>query len=114
MTGSALKVQFVEWQIDGHGDGTKVEAKRLQIRASEVVWRVVGDELVVLELATSTCLTLNGTARTLWERLVEGATQDDLETSLLDHYGVTKDRARSDVESFLEALLARQLLQDFA
>jgi Coenzyme PQQ synthesis protein D (PqqD) len=84
--------------------------KTLMLRADDVVWRVVGEELVVLELATSTYLTLNGTARQLWEGLTEGATAEDLVEMLVDRYGIPKEHAVEDVQSFLAALTDRGLL----
>ena len=55
--------------------------EKLQLKAEDVVWREVGDELVVLELSTSTYLTLNGTAKQIWERLASGATCEGWSTS---------------------------------
>jgi Coenzyme PQQ synthesis protein D (PqqD) len=84
--------------------------EKITLRAEDVVWREVADELVVLELTTSTYLTLNGTAKRIWEGLSSGTTVDELVAMVSDHYGVPLDTARSDVESFLEALDERSLL----
>ncbi len=84
--------------------------QKLRVKADDVVWRDVGDELVLLELATSTYLTLNGTARFLWEHLVGGATMDELVESLGDHYGIGPAQARDDAEVFVSTLGERDLL----
>lgn len=84
--------------------------EKLQLRVDDVVWRDVGDDLVVLELSTSTYLTLNGTARHIWESLAIGATIDVLIEMLVDRYQITEQRARTDAESFLSALSERDLL----
>jgi hypothetical protein len=84
--------------------------KKAALKADEVVWREVGDELVVLELATSTYLTLNGTAKYLWLALADGATIDELVESLVGRYQITVEQARVDATSFLEALTARDLI----
>jgi Coenzyme PQQ synthesis protein D (PqqD) len=84
--------------------------EKLQLKVDDVVWREVGDELVVLELSTSTYLTLNGTARYLWERLIEATTVDGLIETLVEQYQLSADQARSDTESFLSALNDRELL----
>jgi Coenzyme PQQ synthesis protein D (PqqD) len=89
---------------------TNTPGEKLQIKAEDVVWREVGEELVVLELSTSTYLTLNGTAKHLWESLADGATLDGLIESLADHYRITEDQARADVEAFVAALTDRGLL----
>ena len=84
--------------------------KKVQLKAEDVVWREVDDELVVLELSTSTYLTLNGAAKHLWETLADGATIEQLVESLVERYQIPAEQARSDTESFLAALADRALL----
>ncbi|HZM56677.1 MAG TPA: PqqD family protein [Acidimicrobiales bacterium] len=84
--------------------------EKLQLKVDDVVWREVGDELVVLELSTSTYLTLNGTAKYLWESLADGATLDRLIEMLVERYQISNHQARSDTESFLSALADRELI----
>jgi hypothetical protein len=83
---------------------------KVQLKVDDVVWREVGDELVVLELSTSTYLTLNGSAKHLWIRLAEGATPGELTTTLTDRYPITVEQASSDVRAFLTSLSERELL----
>jgi len=82
----------------------------LQLKVDDMVWRTVGDELVVLELPTSTYLTLNASARYLWDELVAGASASSLVEALCTRYGIPQDRARADVESFLATLFDRKLV----
>jgi hypothetical protein len=84
--------------------------EKLRINVDAVVWRDVGDEVVVLELSTSTYLTLNGTAKQIWESLASGATLDTLAGGLVERYGITSEQARVDAESFVSALSDRGLL----
>jgi Coenzyme PQQ synthesis protein D (PqqD) len=84
--------------------------EKLQIDADAVVWRDVGDEVVVLELSTSTYLTLNGTAKQIWDSLASGATLAALADGLVDRYGITLEQAQVDAESFVSALADRGLL----
>ena len=83
----------------------------IALDADAVVWREVGDEIVVLEIATAVYLTLNGTARPLWLLLADGATRDDLAAALVAEYGIAFDRAAADVDDFLAALATRSLLR---
>ena len=83
---------------------------KLQLKVDDVVSREVEDELVILELSTSTYMTLNGSGKYLWERLVDGSTLDDLVSSLVDRYSITSEQARADVESFVAELDDRELI----
>jgi hypothetical protein len=84
--------------------------EKLHLKVDDVVWREVGDELVVLELTSSVYLTLNGTAKILWEGLASGSTTDSLVELLTDDYEVSAEQARADTESFLSDLTERNLL----
>jgi Coenzyme PQQ synthesis protein D (PqqD) len=91
-------------------DPTGRPADPVLLRLDEVVWREVGEDLVVLELSTSTYLTLNGSAKQLWIGLVEGATVPELAERLTARYGITAEQAVADTEAFLSALGDRKLL----
>jgi hypothetical protein len=84
--------------------------EKLQLKVDDVVWREVEDDLVVLELSTSTYLNLNGSAKHLWETLANGATSDSLVESLVTRYEISDVQARADTEEFLAALTARGLV----
>jgi len=83
----------------------------LSLNLDAVVWREVGDELLILELDTATYLTVNGSARLLWSRLEEGATLADLVDCLVVRYGISQDQAHLDVGEFLSDLEGRSLVR---
>ncbi len=89
---------------------TNPPQENLQLNLDEVVWRDVGDELVILELSTSTYLTLNGSAKHIWESLAGGVTIDEVVEMLVGRYGITAKQARADAEAFISDLDDRQLL----
>ena len=84
--------------------------RRIQLKVDDVVWREVEDDLVILELSTSTYVTLNGSAKFLWEILVLGSTLDELVLSLVGRYSISPEQAKFDVESFVSALDERELI----
>jgi coenzyme PQQ synthesis protein D (PqqD) len=84
--------------------------EKLHLKMDDVVWRDVGDELVVLELSTSTYLTLNGTAKDLWECVAGTTTVTALVEMLVERYEVTPELAGADVAAFLASLEERSLL----
>jgi hypothetical protein len=89
---------------------TDTTGETLLLKVDNVVWREMDDELVILELPTTTYLTLNGSAKRLWLRLAEGATSEDLALILVEQYKISHEQAASDIESFLSDLNQRELL----
>lgn len=82
----------------------------MELRSRGLTWQTVDDEVVVLDLEGSVYLRLNGSGRILWERLAAGASADDLVDALVDRYGIDRERASSDVTSFVERLRTKGLL----
>ena len=65
---------------------------------------------MILDLQGSVYLTLNGSARVLWERLAEPCTEAELAAALVTTYGIDESRAAADVAEFLTDLRRRDLL----
>jgi hypothetical protein len=83
----------------------------LRLKTQEVAWREIGDELVVLHMGTATYLTINGSGRTLWNRLADGANRQELIEALIATYEIDDERARRDVDTFLASLAENGLLE---
>jgi Coenzyme PQQ synthesis protein D (PqqD) len=90
---------------------SEASERRFVLKSEEVAWRVVGNELIVLEFSSSTYLTLNGTAKDLWESIADGATISSLADMLESRYNVSNELARSDAELFINALIDRGIAQ---
>lgn len=78
------------------------------------IMRTVAGETVVLPTGGVTDLdmmiTLNDTARFLWERLTVGAEADELVQALLSEYEVTEEVATRSVNAFIDKLKERDFL----
>ena len=85
--------------------------ERVRLREDAVAWRRVGNEVVAIDLASSTYLGVNRTAAVLWPRLAEGATRDELVWLITEHFDVDADRAAQDLDDFLIRLQRRGLLE---
>ena len=84
----------------------------LKLESSQVEWRHFGDEVVLLDLRTSTYLSTNPAATLLWRRLESGATRTHLIEALVEDYEVEPDTAAKDVDAFLEDCRRRELLAE--
>jgi hypothetical protein len=84
---------------------------RLELRQDGLQWRYAeGDEVVALDLTDSVYLAINQSGGRLWPALVQGATREELITTLVDGYGIPDADAAGDVDGFIASLDERDLL----
>ena len=83
----------------------------LRLNDDAVAWRDTGDEVLALDLNSSTYISANSSAVLLWKMLAVGTSRDALVTRLMDEFGIDVDRAGADVDAFVADLDARGLLQ---
>ena len=84
----------------------------IRIRDEALEWREVEGEIVALDLRTSTYLAINRTGAAIWADLAAGASREALTTRLVESFGIDADAARRDLDSVLDDLAQRDLLQD--
>ncbi|WBB82079.1 PqqD family protein [Micromonospora sp. WMMD882] len=82
-----------------------------QVGGPEVAWRQAGDEIVVLDHRTAVYFGLDRSAALLWQRLLAGATLDELVATLTTETRVDRQRATEDVRRFLDELADNSLLR---
>jgi Coenzyme PQQ synthesis protein D (PqqD) len=83
---------------------------RLRLSEDAVRWREIDHEVVAVDLVSSSYLTTNESGVRLWRRLADGATADELVDELVEAFGIERERAAADVQSYVDALDARNLL----
>jgi hypothetical protein len=71
---------------------------------------MIDDEVVAVDVRTSTYLSTNGSGAVLWRALIEGATSEDLVTLLVDTYGIDPEDASADADRFVDEVASRGLL----
>ena len=86
------------------------DSDRFFLRSGNLSWRRVGDEVVVLDLRETVCMTLNASGALLWEQLVNGATSSQLVANLTQHFAVDPSQAAVDVADFLARCRAEKML----
>lgn len=84
---------------------------QLELHEPSIAWQEVDQEIVILQLETSMYLSLEGSARLLWHKVVEGATPRDLACVLVDEYGIALAQAERDVQDFVDALRRESLVE---
>lgn len=81
-----------------------------RLRSDEVLWSKVGDDIVMLELASSTYFTVRGSGTAIIEKLADGASEDALVEHVTGCFEVDAAIAKADVERFLKELSDKNLL----
>jgi len=76
----------------------------------QVLSRLVGDETVLLDLATGVYFGLDGVGKRIWESVAEGNDLGQAVADIVAEYEVDEEQARADVIEFASDLLTRGLL----
>jgi hypothetical protein len=83
----------------------------LRLREDAVTWRLVGDEVVALDVAHSMYLGVNPSGAVVWTALAAGATRQELVTLLLERFDVETEEASRDIDALLTELSELGLLE---
>jgi len=78
--------------------------------APDVLFRLVGDEGVLLNLNTTLYLGLNPTGTRMWSALSSAASIQAAYDELLQEYEVEPAQLRADLEEFIQRLLGQKLI----
>ena len=82
----------------------------MRLRTADIASRVIGDSVMILDLATNQYHLVGGSGVLLLECLQEEVEPTDLVDALVARYGVDRERAAGDVTAFLANLDANGLL----
>jgi hypothetical protein len=78
---------------------------------AEVMARQVGEETVILDLASGTYFGLDPVGARIWQLLSEGRTQAEVCESMLAEYEVSRDEIERDLSELLDALVDKGLIR---
>jgi hypothetical protein len=74
--------------------------------------RLVGDETVLLDLASGIYFGLDGVGQKIWEAVTEGRSLGEAATAIVNDFEVDESQAQSDVIKFASELVERGLLAE--
>jgi coenzyme PQQ synthesis protein D (PqqD) len=78
--------------------------------APDVMFRLVGDEGVLVNLSTERYLGLNAVGTRMWTALGSASSVEAAYEQLLREYDVEPARLRADLDEFIDRLLGQQLI----
>ena len=76
----------------------------------QVMSRLVGDETVLLDLASGIYFGLDGVGKLIWGAVAEGNNPEQIVALIVSEYDVDEAQAQVDVVEFLSELVERGLL----
>lgn len=80
-------------------------------RRSELVWRRIGDEAVVLDFQAKVLRGVNETGWTIWELLDGNLSLEEIASHVARDFSISEEVARRDVRTFMEELEAAGLVE---
>lgn len=86
----------------------------VRLRGSDLAWREIDGDLVILDLRASTYLTSNASGAVLMKALTEDRTEAELTQCLVEAFSISAEQAQRDVQGFVEALANGGLLEQQA
>lgn len=94
------------------------ESKGLQLLSSvkpnpSVLFKRLGDEIVLFNLDTDRFYELNGTAAQFWELLVAGYSPAQLRAQMLEEFDVDPGQFAAEAESLIGLLRHEDLVKDY-
>ena len=76
----------------------------------QVMARQVGDEQVILDLASGTYFGLDPVGARAWALLTEGKTVSEVCDAMVDEYDVTRAALETDIVTLVQSMIDRQLV----
>lgn len=78
---------------------------------SQVMTRTVGEEVVMLDLASGTYFGLDPVGARIWELMADGKTLGEIRDQMLQEYEVTQEEIERDILRLAEELNGQGLIQ---
>ena len=79
--------------------------------SDDVVFRILGDEAVILNLASGVYFGLDTVGTRMWQLMSEHGSTDKVVETLLDEYEVEEGQLRSDMDNLIQQLSEKGLVK---
>ena len=79
--------------------------------SDDVVFRILGDEAVILNLASGVYFGLDTVGTRMWQLMSEHGSIDKVVSALLDEYEVEETQLRNDLDKLIEQLSEKGLVK---
>jgi hypothetical protein len=80
-------------------------------RALDLLSADVGDELVALDADAGHCYGFNSVAASVWRKLEQPRSLDELKAALMDEYEVSEEQCAADLSELLDDFVGKGLIR---
>lgn len=89
---------------------------KMKIKEGYLLKEVAGSHLIVPvgNVSFNSMITLNETGLLICKKLMEGTTKEEILSAFLSEYEVSEEKAKADIDAFLNTLLKAGLLDELA
>jgi hypothetical protein len=87
-----------------------MHSEQIPTSSPGVIWRILDDSAVLVSPEAGQVRVLNEVGTTIWQLIDGENTLAHIEAELIRHYGISPERARADLHTFLANLAERGLL----
>ena len=91
---------------------TIVKDRRYRVREEEIAAKVFDDEVVMINLATSSYYGLSGCGRPIWILMAAGWSSTEMAERMTEAFGVDGDVAARDIDALVDRLIADGLIEE--
>lgn len=88
----------------------QVQAQRPTIESS-LTWRILDGDAVIISPRNGKIRVLNHSGAVIWQQLVAEKSVPEIISALVDQYEISLEQAHADLETFLNDLTQRGLVQ---
>jgi len=86
-------------------------AQQVLTRNNEILWKLIEDKVVLLDMDEGRAITLNEVGSHIWTSLEKEKTNDELVQDVTSAFDIDEKTARKDTTAFLDDMLKRDLIR---
>ncbi len=80
-------------------------------RNSDILWKLIEDKVVLLDMDEGRAITLNEVGSHIWTALEKHKTEEELLKDITSAFDIDEETVRKDVFSFLNDMIKRDLIR---
>ena len=80
-------------------------------RNNEILWKLIEDKVVLLDMDEGRAITLNEVGSHIWTALEKEKTNDELVQDVTSAFDIGEDTARKDTSNFLDDMIKKDLIR---